>query len=381
MSFTPDNPQRILDELSDKLLQAYEESSLAYELSGVATRGGDPRALVRDVCSRLHAVLPFEWLAIRFAHGTAVEALADELLLEGPSPLAPGAMKLAVDEFLDHRDWSAEPGPCDAPAFAAAPARIFASLVSHDKQAVGAIVTGPKCGADSDLTSHEIRLVRLAAGFLGQIYANAARLAEQQAMLTGTLKALAAAIDAKDPYTFGHSERVAYLARAMGHTMGLSPQQVEQYHMAGLLHDIGKIGVSEAVLCKPGRLTEEEFGQIRLHPGIGHRILRGIPALGQVLDGVMHHHEQWCGAGYPAGLGGREIPLIARVLALADAFDAMSSTRAYRCALSRNTVLGEICKCSGRQFDPDLAAIFLTLDFTGFDGLLARQLNTRGQAA
>ena len=164
-------------------------------------------------------------------------------------------------------------------------------------RSVGAIVTGPKKGPDPDLTSYEIRLVRLAAGFLGQAYAQAARLAEQQAMLTGTLKALAAAIDANDPYTFGHSERVAFLATMMAKSLGLSAETVEHYHMAGLLHDIGKIGVPEAVLLKPGKLTAEEFADIRKHPEIGRRILDGIPALNPVLHGVLHHHEQWCGAG------------------------------------------------------------------------------------
>jgi hypothetical protein len=339
--------------------------------------------MVRDVCAELHAVLPFKWMAIRFAPAdAAVAELVDTIVAEGAVPQSDDAsLRATIDRIIQAHDWSQMAGPRRLTAFGHDSALLFAAPITHDGRPVGAIVTGPKKGPDPDLTSYEIRLVRLAAGFLGQAYAQAARLAEQQAMLTGTLKALAAAIDAKDPYTFGHSERVAFLATMMAKTLGLSAETVEHYHMAGLLHDIGKIGVPEGVLLKPGKLTAEEFAEIRKHPEVGRRILDGIPALGPVLPGVLHHHEQWCGAGYPARLAGEAIPLIARVLALADAFDAMSSTRAYRCAMPRETVLNEVRKCSGRQFDPDLASVFLSLDFTEFDDLLARQLSTRTLAA
>jgi HD-GYP domain-containing protein (c-di-GMP phosphodiesterase class II) len=127
-------------------------------------------------------------------------------------------------------------------------------------------------------------------------------------------------------------------------------------HIAGLVHDVGKIGVPEAVLLKPGRLTEEEFNWIRKHPGIGYRILKDIPQLKDILPGVLYHHERWDGGGYPQGLSGRQIPLVARLIALADAFDAMSSNRPYRPDLSREHVLDEILKCSGTQLRYSSAA-------------------------
>src|SRR5690606_19492982 len=152
---------------------------------------------------------------------------------------------------------------------------------------------------------------------------NAGLYADQHALFMGTLEALTAAIDAKDRYTCGHSERVAHLACELGLASGLSPAAAERIRIAGLLHDVRKIGVPESVLTKPGRLTDEEFGQVRLHPTIGHRILKDIPQLQDVLPGVLHHHERWDGGGYPANLAGEQIPLIARILAVADAFDAM----------------------------------------------------------
>ena len=145
---------------------------------------------------------------------------------------------------------------------------------------------------------------------------------------------------------------------------------MERYRIAGLIHDVGKIGVPEAVLCKAGKLTEDEFRLIQRHPTIGVTILQDVPALTDLMAGVLHHHERFDGRGYPRGLKGNDIPLIARSLALADTFDAMSSNRSYRAALPRDQVLAEINRNAGVQFDPALAAVFVGLDFTTFDAML-----------
>ena len=171
-------------------------------------------------------------------------------------------------------------------------------------------------------------------------------------MFMGVLKGMTTAIDAKDAYTCGHSERVGLLASRLALAAGLGAEEAERYRLAGLVHDVGKIGVAEAVLSKSGRLNDEEFAQIKKHPEIGHQILRDIPLMEDILPGVLHHHERWDGKGYPAGLAGESIPLIGRILALADTFDAMSSTRAYRPAMPRESVLAEIRRCSASQFDP-----------------------------
>jgi HD-GYP domain-containing protein (c-di-GMP phosphodiesterase class II) len=163
---------------------------------------------------------------------------------------------------------------------------------------------------------------------------------------------------------------VAVLTRKLAEAMGISRQDVETYYVSALVHDVGKIGVPEAVLSKLGKLDEVEYQWIKRHPEIGYRILKDIPAMEAMLPGVLHHHERWDGRGYPNGLAGEQIPLIARVIAFADTFDAMSSMRSYRPALPRDQILAEIGRCAGTQFDPALAEVFLGLDFTEFYSML-----------
>src|SRR5437764_14234975 len=140
--------------------------------------------------------------------------------------------------------------------------------------------------------------------------------------------------------------------------------------MAGLLHDVGKIGVPEAVLQKTGRLTPEEFDEIKKHPEIGARILRDVKQLEDILPGVLHHHERYDGRGYPSGLAGENIPRMGRIICLADCFDAMTSSRTYRKALPLEVALTEIRRCSGTQFDPVLSEAFLRTGAEGFRDLL-----------
>ncbi len=174
----------------------------------------------------------------------------------------------------------------------------------------------------------------------------------------GTLQALSAAVDEKDSYTARHSLGVTGWAHYIGVTAGLSVDDLAILERAGLLHDIGKIGVPEPVLLKPGSLTDAEFDLIREHPGAGARILEAIPFLEPVVPVVRYHHERWDGSGYPDGLRGEAIPYLARILAVADAFDAMTTDRPYRKAMNAEEARCEIGACAGTQFDPDIARIF-----------------------
>ncbi len=198
--------------------------------------------------------------------------------------------------------------------------------------------------------------------------------------MMGLLHSLTSAVDAKDAYTCGHSERVALVSRHLAAQVGLSDRDVEQVYMAGLLHDVGKIGVPEAVLQKTGRLTPEEFEQIKRHPAIGAKILQDVKQIREIIPGVLHHHERYDGKGYPAGLAGSNIPLMGRIICLADCFDAMTSSRTYRKALPLEIALCEIRRCAGTQFDPKLSELFLRTGPEGFRELLrdhqrkARQL-------
>ncbi|MBN1795242.1 MAG: HD domain-containing protein [Sedimentisphaerales bacterium] len=185
-------------------------------------------------------------------------------------------------------------------------------------------------------------------------------------LFIGSLKALTSSIDAKDPYTRGHSERVAFISKWIAEQLAkndiLDRQQVHQVYLAGLLHDIGKMGVDESVLRKKGKLTEQEFSRIKEHPPIGAGILGGIKQMHDIVPGVLSHHERFDGKGYPCGLAGEQIPLIARIISLADSFDAMTSKRTYREALTVEQAIAEIQEGLGTQFDEKIGSLFLQSD-------------------
>lgn len=177
--------------------------------------------------------------------------------------------------------------------------------------------------------------------------------------LVSTLKSLVMSIEARDSYTKQHSERVTIYALQIAEVMGLSEDEVDVIRFGGYLHDIGKIGVKDTVLLKPGKLTDEEFEEIKQHSVIGDNILKPIKFFPKERDMIRHHHERYDGRGYPDGLGGEDIPLTARILAVADTYDAMTSTRPYRKALDHSCAIEEIVRCSGKQFDPKVVEAFL----------------------
>lgn len=180
-------------------------------------------------------------------------------------------------------------------------------------------------------------------------------------MNTNIIRALAYTIDAKDRYTSGHSQRVADYSLAIAKRMGKSEEEQKIVYYAALLHDVGKIRVSEEVINKPGKLTEEEFNQIRVHPVSGYHILKDIHEDVRVAYGAKYHHERYDGTGYPNGLEGENIPEIARIIGVADAYDAMASNRSYRNALPQEVVRSEIEKGRGKQFDEKIANIMLQM--------------------
>ena len=175
------------------------------------------------------------------------------------------------------------------------------------------------------------------------------------------VQTLAEAIDAKDRYTNGHSTRVAEYSREIARRYGYTTKQQEDIYMMGLLHDIGKIGIPDSVINKPGKLTPEEYEMIKTHCRVGARILRKIEEMPKLVEGARWHHERYDGKGYPDGLIGESIPEEARIIAVADAYDAMSSRRSYRDILSQEKVISEIENGKGSQFDPAFADIMLAM--------------------
>ncbi|OAT85916.1 HD-GYP domain-containing protein [Desulfotomaculum copahuensis] len=176
-----------------------------------------------------------------------------------------------------------------------------------------------------------------------------------------TIYAFAEAIGARDLYTMGHSEKVAEYARLIADQLGLDDSEVDRAYLCGIVHDVGKIGVPEDILNKPGPLSPDEFAQITHHPDMGATILSHISWLEDVVPVIMAHHERYDGKGYPRGLQGEEIPLLSRILAVADAFDAMTSDRSYRKALPLKTALDELRRGAGCQFDPRVVDAFLSM--------------------
>jgi putative nucleotidyltransferase with HDIG domain len=177
-------------------------------------------------------------------------------------------------------------------------------------------------------------------------------LRQNQELFLETIKTLAAAIDAKDPYTHGHSERVSSFSMAISRHLGLNQEQVFRVHIAAILHDVGKLGIRESILNKPGGLSDEEFDIMRQHPSIGAQIMSPIRMLKDIIPGIRNHHETWDGKGYPDQLNGEEIPMVARIIGVADTFDAMTTTRPYQQAMTLDYVLAKMRSMSGTRFDP-----------------------------
>ena len=175
----------------------------------------------------------------------------------------------------------------------------------------------------------------------------------------GTIESLRLAVDAKDSYTKHHSDRVSYYSVLIGKQLGLNEEELEILKQGALFHDVGKIGIPDSILQKPGKLTNEEYDDIKNHPSIGSKILAPAKIFNDLVPMVLHHHERYDGRGYPVGLSGEDIPLMARIVCVADSFDAMTSDRSYRPRFDVITALGELENCKGSQFDPVCVDAFL----------------------
>lgn len=205
---------------------------------------------------------------------------------------------------------------------------------------------------------HIIDLIRLQRNLSQEVEK---KTEENEKLFMHVVHSLADAIDAKDTYTNGHSGRVAKYSKEIARRYGYSEKAQGDIYMMGLLHDVGKIGVPDAVINKPAKLTDEEFALIKNHPSMGSRILKNIKEMPALATGARWHHEKFGGGGYPDGLSGNDIPEEARIIAVADAYDAMSSRRSYRDVLPQEVVRGEIEKGKGTQFDPKFADIMLSM--------------------
>lgn len=367
-----------LHTMSRQLGDTYEELSLLYKLSTNMAVDQPPEHFLTEACREMQQVLGLKWMALQLTDTEPrLNKLSGKIFIAGASDEDATKLERVGMQLLTDHPLSSTPRVIDDVASLRVRGlsqmsneMLMISLLRENKS-LGILFGGDKMDG-SHISSVDSKLCNSLVSSMSIFIENMMLYEDMHSMFMGTLHALTNSIDAKDNYTHGHSERVALMSRLLAEAAGLDAQQVERVYIAGLVHDVGKIGVPEAVLCKPGRLTEEEFGLIKLHPEIGAKILEDISQMKDLIPGVLYHHERWDGKGYPHNLRGKDIPIFGRLIGLADSFDAMSSNRTYRKALDHAQVLSEIKRCAGSQFDPELAEVFLTLDFNPFYQLIEK---------
>ena len=350
-----------LHSISEQLASTYEELSLIYQVSSGMKVNRSASDFFQQTCQDVLRVVGTRGMGVAI-HPDCCRP--GDPVLHGQLSLLPHLVKQLGEELIEvisHRktpllinnlradkqfSWLGE----HAHQLLAVP------LLRYEKT-LGCLFALDKEGGEFD--SADAKLLNSIANESAIYLENAKLFDDAHGLMMGLLHSLTSAVDAKDAYTCGHSERVALLSRHLAQEIGLSESDVEQIYMAGLLHDVGKIGVPESVLQKTGKLTSEEFEQMKKHPQIGAKILQDVKQIKKIIPGVLHHHERYDGTGYPSGLSGSAIPLMGRIICLADSFDAMTSNRTYRTALPLEVALAEIRRCAGVHFDPELAAVFL----------------------
>lgn len=351
-----------LNSLSMQLANAYEELALIDQIGGgmrVNRRSAD---FFRQACLDVMQVMGVRGMGVALN----TPQLHEEPVLYGEMSLPPGYVQRLSEQLLGTLQQRKScllvndlPGDTEYRWLAGHAANLIAVPLLRGERVLGCIFGLDKLSGEFD--SVDSKLLTAITNECAVYLENAVLFGDLHDLMMGLLHSLTSAIDAKDAYTCGHSERVALLSRRLALSAGLSDAEAERVYMAGLLHDVGKIGVPESVLQKAGKLTPEEFELIKKHPEIGARILSDVKQLEDIVPGVLHHHERFDGRGYPVGLAGTAIPLPGRIICLADCFDAMTSNRTYRKGLPMEVALAEIRKCAGTQFDPELAEVFLSI--------------------
>jgi HD-GYP domain-containing protein (c-di-GMP phosphodiesterase class II) len=352
-----------MDSLSNQLANTYEELSLIYQISGGMRVNRRADEFFKQACLDVLEVMGVNGMGVALC---GEQAARQHPVLYGKLSLPPGTVQRLAQELtpilclrnapLQINDLSKESG---FDWLSGHVRRMLAVPMQRGDQVLGFYFALDKHEGDFD--SQDSKMLNSIANESAIFLENAMLYDDVHGLMMGLLHSMTSAVDAKDAYTHGHSERVAALGRQLTIEAGLGEALAERIYLAGLLHDVGKIGVPEAVLHKTGRLTAEEFEQMKKHPQIGAHILADVKQIRDLIPAVMHHHERYDGNGYPTGLAGEKIPLMGRLICLADCFDAMTSNRTYRKAMPLEVALTEIRRCSGTQFDPTLAEAFLRI--------------------
>jgi len=361
------------EKLALNLVATYEEISLLYRITRNLKISQSDEELGRAALEWMQDVVPAEGLAIQLLPVTQEgeqltrRGRTESVLLSfGRCPVDDRQFSLLVDHLdlrAGNRPVVVNPPSTSDDSWPFPQVRqVIAVSLAEGENLFGWLAAFNHVSGD-EFGTVEASLLSSVAAILGIHSGNIELYRQQSELFAGVVRALTSAIDAKDPYTRGHSDRVARLAVRLAQELGCDQKAVDTIYLAGLLHDIGKIGVDDSVLRKPGKLTDEEYEHIKTHVQIGHRILQGLKKLDDVLPVVLYHHESWDGGGYPGRLTGEEIPRAARIVAVADAFDAMGSDRPYRNGMPYEKINAIFRSGAARQWDSEVVeALFRIRD-------------------
>jgi HD-GYP domain-containing protein (c-di-GMP phosphodiesterase class II) len=350
-----------LDTMARELAERYEELHLVYAIDKQVQQL-DPGAdlfekLLQSWAGHMNAdvaafVKPGENLCVHATNLSAPIHNLDLVLVEMRGDLYRFAHSSRAPIVINAVD-----DPRRAYIFTDLPFKLLCCPVVHDKVVVAILVLVNHLDKP-DFSNSDRKLAELLANQLSGLSRMYGMLSETKKFNEQMAAALIEAVEAKDPYTRGHSERVHYISMQIGAALRLGTKDTDDLFWGSLLHDVGKIGIPDAVLCKPGRLTRDEFTFIMVHPERSYEILRHIDRLKGAVPGARHHQEKYDGTGYPHGLKGNDIPFNARIIAVADTYDSITSSRAYRAGRSHEVAMAEIARCSGTQLDPEVVRAF-----------------------
>jgi len=350
-----------LDGMAQELAERYEELHMVYaidqQVQQLDAGAGLFEKLLQSWAGHMHAdvaafVKPGENLCVHATNLSAPIHNLDLVLVEMRGDLYrfvhSSRAPIVINATHDARR---------AYIFTDLPFKLLCCPVMHDKVVVAILVLVNHLDKP-DFSNSDRKLAELLANQLSSLSRMVGMLAETNKFNAQMAAALIEAVEAKDPYTRGHSERVHHIAMQIGAALRLGEKDTDDLFWGSLLHDVGKIGIPDAVLCKPGRLTRDEFTFIMVHPERSYEILRHIDRLQGAVPGARHHQEKYDGTGYPHGLKGNDIPFNARIIAVADTYDSITSSRAYRAGRSHEVAMAEIARCCGTQLDPGVVRAF-----------------------
>ncbi len=357
----PESEFEEVDRLASALSARFEELTLIHELSQSLTLSEEPTPVIRKLLDELLPCIGAESLAISLQED---ELSQSETVLEFAGRSFDGRwLDALADAVTEAAEGTSKSRQTVAMANSFDPGtgqglHVVVVAIEREANRLGRMIA-IRTANQPEFGTIEADLMKSTSTILGIHLINQRQYLQLQHMFEGMVHSLASALDAKDTYTRGHSSRVSELSVELAKRLGYSKDQTARIRLGGILHDIGKIGVDDAVLRKPARLTDDEFEQIKKHPMIGYDILKGIRNFSSILPIVRNHHESWDGSGYPDRLAGDQIPRDAQIVAVADAFDAMTSDRPYRRGMPLEKVVNIFTDGRGQQWAADVVDVLL----------------------